>query len=336
MTSIESLKNDLDELKELIGRETEERKRGNDNLKSTLTNLLKKMPKPKKPRKPPEQQIGKFVIKFNLDRHYSMLDTHTYVACSTDSEFKKFIKDLGGQWSGSVRDRSLGRLSGTYRNLGCWRIPDKHSKDIVSLIKTKFPAWSGTDQRKDGLEMSPHYPERYYRFPNGYVTDFTDYQNLPYHPDYPQLVRETWYYFNIADWYKSAKVRCLSRVNGPAVRHWSYNGDLLLEKWYKSGKLHRSDGPAIRRWNGAGDLTEQGWYWDGESLTQEQVQRTVLLLSVRDKVLRASRLLALSSAMPAVPDDILSVVGEFLRPQLTDLSGYAVVCPDSDSDSDSD
>ena len=138
------------------------------------------------------------------------------------------------------------------------------------------------------------------------------------------------------NWYSHGK---LHRIDGPARRLWDWDngGWLEFEHWYSHGKLHRTDGgPAYTEWADDVKMCEEAWYVDGlrhridrpalmEYRSYESTQelwlqgvkydcrkkhrQAQLLLSGRQKVMNAARVLTLEAKLPT---DILSTIGGFM------------------------
>uniref|UniRef100_A0A6C0KAS9 Uncharacterized protein n=1 Tax=viral metagenome TaxID=1070528 RepID=A0A6C0KAS9_9ZZZZ len=151
------MKSEMKDLKKLILSSAEDRKQGAKKVEEMLTDLivrleagrqeLTKPKKVKKPRKPKAKDIGEtdYTIKFNLNAQGQKRDSNTYVKFSVNAEFTKFVKELGGEWKVAAQG---------------WLVPEEHTEDIQATIKDKFPKWSVTDERKDGLEMATPKPAK--------------------------------------------------------------------------------------------------------------------------------------------------------------------------------
>lgn len=152
---LKSMKSEMKDLKSLIRTSAKERKQGAEKVEKMLSDLMERLEtgkqeltkpkKAKKPRKPKPKDIGEteYTIKFNLNAEGQKRDSNTYIKFSTNNEFTKFVKDLGGVWTIAAKG---------------WLIPEEHVEDIEETIKDTFSEWSGTDERKEGLEMSPPKP----------------------------------------------------------------------------------------------------------------------------------------------------------------------------------
>jgi len=101
-------------------------------------------------KKTPLEDIGETM--YNVYYYYnkkqkSQDKEFMYISFSTNSEFKTYIKELGGVWKVWTRG---------------WRFPIASYQDVTTQIKTKFPDWSYEDcignvnnQKKRGRSPSP-------------------------------------------------------------------------------------------------------------------------------------------------------------------------------------
>lgn len=150
---LKSMKSEMKDLKSLIRTSAKERKQGAEKVENMLSDLMERLEtskqeltkpkKAKKPRKPKPKDIGEteYTIKFNLNAEGQKRDSNTYIKFSTNDEFTKFVKDLGGKWTIAAKG---------------WLIPEDHVEDIMLM----FPDWSGTDERAEGLQMAPAKPAK--------------------------------------------------------------------------------------------------------------------------------------------------------------------------------
>ena len=131
-----------------------------------------------------------------------------------------------------------------------------------------------------------------------------------------ELDEESWYLHGM-----------LHRTGGPAHQCWESCLEQRCEIWYLNGKKHRTDGPAYLFWSTGEDshfgqqddirqrekLIHSHYYFEDKKVNTEEHRRYQVLDSGRAKVLRAARLLHLIPVVLHLPNDILSVVGEYLR-----------------------
>lgn len=64
----------------------------------------------------------------------------------------------------------------------------------------------------------------------------------------------------------------LHRLDGPAIRCWGGNGELGSEHYYINGKLHRLNGPACRCWYSNGQLWYEEYWIDDKELNKEEFE----------------------------------------------------------------
>ena len=133
------------------------------------------------------------------------------------------------------------------------------------------------------------------------------------------------------EWYKNDR---LHREDGPAVFHpylRDFTGGDARSCWYQDGLKHREGGPTewqFETWSRRDQTDlycmEKSFYLHGKLHRLDgptyvkygtgvpQSRREKALVSGREKVLRASRLLILASAVQCVSTDSLSIIGAFL------------------------